>query len=242
MKLPNIYLDNQVVDLAAMNQEEVKVEIPAANTSSLLNATTQQLNLDASPAVKAVVPEGNSLLTILVPKVIQKYEADDPMSKWMQVNEERQEEIQHKLNKNYDEDAGPAIKIIGYTDVWMYFLTENYSDVIDDIVRETSSSGGIMSMFKAKGSLDKGLQGDRDIFLCLAKVGLDTSIEEHDRILSSIYMHLTGEKSCNRTGQHWVDVGFQNPDPITDIRGSGILGLIQLLYFVELYNEQACRY
>ena len=68
---------------------------------------------------------------------------------------------------------------------------------------------------------------------------MDTSIDAHERILFSIYMQLTGDDRCGRTGQHWIDIGFQNEDPQTDIRGSGILGLIQLLYFTEVYNELA---
>ena len=71
---------------------------------------------------------------------------------------------------------------------------------------------------------------------------MNTSIEIHERLLFSIYIQLTGDERCSRAGQHWIDIGFQNEDPQTDIRGSGILGLIQLLYFTEVYNELAWRY
>lgn len=162
------------------------------------------------------------------------------MSKWLRVNEERKEEIEQKLNKNYDEEEEQSpIKLIRYLDVWMYFLTEDYSAYLDDIVRETESSGGVMSFFKKKQKLNKNLEEERDIFICLAKIKMDTSIEVHERLLTSIYLQLTGNETCARTGQHWIDVGFQNEDPYTDIRGSGILGLIQLLYFTEVYNELA---
>jgi hypothetical protein len=33
-----------------------------------------------------------------------------------------------------------------------------------------------------------------------------------------------------RFGQHWGAVGFQGDDPATDLRGVGMLGLLQLLY------------
>jgi hypothetical protein len=33
-----------------------------------------------------------------------------------------------------------------------------------------------------------------------------------------------------RFGQHWGRIGFQGDDPATDLRGVGMLGLLQLLY------------
>ena len=35
----------------------------------------------------------------------------------------------------------------------------------------------------------------------------------------------------------WKDYGFQNENPRTDFRGSGILGLKQLIYFTSKYND-----
>jgi hypothetical protein len=33
-----------------------------------------------------------------------------------------------------------------------------------------------------------------------------------------------------RFGHHWGSIGFQGDDPATDLRGVGMLGLLQLLY------------
>ena len=87
------------------------------------------------------------------------------MNKWLQVNKEREEEIQQKLNKNYDAVDEVPVKIIRYLDAWMYFLTEDYSKYLDDIVRETDSSGGVFSFLKKKTKLNKSLNEERDIFL-----------------------------------------------------------------------------
>lgn len=95
----------------------------------------------------------------------QDYGEDEIMNKWMQVNKAREDEIQEKLNKNYDQVDENPIQMISYLDVWMYFSTEDFSDVIDDIVRETNSSGGLKSMFMSKTKLDKSLHIDRDIFM-----------------------------------------------------------------------------
>ena len=50
-------------------------------------------------------------------------------------------------------------------------------------------------------------------------------------LLCQIYMNLTQESEPpERMGSHWVSIGFQNVDPMTDTRGGGVLGLINILY------------
>lgn len=36
-----------------------------------------------------------------------------------------------------------------------------------------------------------------------------------------------------RYGPHWAALGFQGDDPATDLRGAGVLGLLQLLYLQQ---------
>ena len=36
-----------------------------------------------------------------------------------------------------------------------------------------------------------------------------------------------------------VDIGFQGPDPATDFRGAGYLGLLNLHYFIKYHNSNA---
>jgi len=38
-----------------------------------------------------------------------------------------------------------------------------------------------------------------------------------------------------RTGSYYQHLGFQSPDPIRDLRGSGVLGLENMLYFIQTY-------
>jgi hypothetical protein len=40
-----------------------------------------------------------------------------------------------------------------------------------------------------------------------------------------------------RRGGHWQDIGFQGDDPATDLRSVGMLGLLQMLAFLET-NQQ----
>ncbi|XP_058050786.1 ELMO domain-containing protein 3 isoform X4 [Ahaetulla prasina] len=63
--------------------------------------------------------------------------------------------------------------------------------------------------------------------------GLDNNEKVHMRILQTVYKKLTGSRfDCARYGAHWEDLGFQGMDPSTDLRGAGLLGLMQTLYFV----------
>ncbi|XP_009333367.1 PREDICTED: ELMO domain-containing protein 3, partial [Pygoscelis adeliae] len=63
--------------------------------------------------------------------------------------------------------------------------------------------------------------------------GLDDNERVHMRILQTIYKRLTRSRlGCPRYGAHWEELGFQGADPGTDLRGTGMLGLMQMLYFV----------
>ena len=52
-------------------------------------------------------------------------------------------------------------------------------------------------------------------------------------MLRTIYRQLTSTTlDCHRYGSHWEEIGFQGSDPSTDLRGVGILGLVQAVYLV----------
>ena len=40
-------------------------------------------------------------------------------------------------------------------------------------------------------------------------------------------------------GPHWVEIGFQNSNPQTDIRGGGLLGPLLLLYILENFPNSS---
>ncbi|NXG74308.1 ELMD3 protein, partial [Baryphthengus martii] len=62
---------------------------------------------------------------------------------------------------------------------------------------------------------------------------LDDNERVHMRILQTIYKKLTRSRlGCPRYGAHWEELGFQGADPGTDLRGTGMLGLMQMLFFV----------
>ena len=144
------------------------------------------------------------------------------------------------LNKKYDGDLESGANLIKSPEVFGYFLTQDLSSEISQIVRSDGKTGffGIGAPAKLNDELDE----PRDIFMAMAKISLDTSDTIQDRLLKSIYMVLIETSHCARNGQHWVEIGFQRSDPVTDIRAAGILGLYQLLYFIETYTEKARIY
>jgi|AntAceMinimDraft_11_1070367.scaffolds.fasta_scaffold41003_1 hypothetical protein len=45
--------------------------------------------------------------------------------------------------------------------------------------------------------------------------------------------------ATTRFGSHWEDVGFQGSNPATDLRGCGMLGLLQLLFLINHSHPNA---
>ncbi|XP_075592727.1 ELMO domain-containing protein 3 isoform X3 [Balearica regulorum gibbericeps] len=81
--------------------------------------------------------------------------------------------------------------------------------------------------------LQPQLQGERELALAMAQCGLDDNERVHMRILQTIYKKLTRSRlGCPRYGAHWEELGFQGADPGTDLRGTGMLALMQMLFFV----------
>ncbi|XP_033926476.1 ELMO domain-containing protein 3 [Melopsittacus undulatus] len=81
--------------------------------------------------------------------------------------------------------------------------------------------------------LQPQLQGEQELALAMAQCALDDNESVHMRILQTIYKKLTrSHLGCPRYGAHWEELGFQGADPGTDLRGTGMLALMQLLFFV----------
>ncbi|XP_053222747.1 ELMO domain-containing protein 3 isoform X3 [Podarcis raffonei] len=129
---------------------------------------------------------------------------------------------------------GP-IPLISFNEALQYFQTADLSDCrkkIQPTVRRRGLAAVAHFLF-GPPRLHQQLQSERDLALAIAQCGLDNNEKVHMRILQTIYKKLTGSRfDCARYGAHWEDLGFQGMDPGTDLRGTGMLGLMQTLYFV----------
>jgi len=75
-----------------------------------------------------------------------------------------------------------------------------------------------------------------------AKTPLDPDDVDHQRMLTQLYRTLTGDAlSPPQYGPHWQQIGFQGTDPGTDLRGSGMMALLQLLYFARHHKSLMLR-
>jgi len=124
------------------------------------------------------------------------------------------------------------------------------NDEIDDesiVVEDFRNVGWIqfISMFLCGGCSialkSNQLDLERDTLLKIAKLRLDHSNLTHCRMLQTLWIKLTDNRQCAKTGSHWQQIGFQGHDPSTDIRGSGLLGVLQLLFGMERHSEMMTK-
>ncbi|EKG04007.1 hypothetical protein TCSYLVIO_004932 [Trypanosoma cruzi] len=107
--------------------------------------------------------------------------------------------------------------------------------------RHSYSRDGIVS-----SDPDSILHHDTEFTLTLPFVPFDHSYSIHRRLLITIYHNLfrqTKNGSSNGgtrpSAIDWEVLGFQGSDPATDLRFTGILGLLQLVYLIEYYRDFA---
>lgn len=66
---------------------------------------------------------------------------------------------------------------------------------------------------------------------------------EHEPLLRELWTSLAdvfpSSPPYTRRGTHWARLGFQGLDPVTDLRGAGVLGLCDLVYFATKHRATA---
>ncbi|XP_021230573.1 ELMO domain-containing protein 3 isoform X6 [Numida meleagris] len=130
--------------------------------------------------------------------------------------------------------AGP-VPLISFNEALQFFQTTDLSECRKKIQATVRRQGlaALLHFLFGPPRLQQQLQGERDLALAIAQCGLDDNQAVHMRILQTIYKKLTCSRlGCPRYGAHWEELGFQGADPGTDLRGTGMLGLMQMLYFV----------
>lgn len=61
----------------------------------------------------------------------------------------------------------------------------------------------------------------------------------HMALLKRLWKSLWPNLPFCRVGPGWCRAGFQNPDPVSDVRGGGLLAVSQLAYFLERFQHVA---
>jgi len=72
----------------------------------------------------------------------------------------------------------------------------------------------------------------------LAKTKFDWKTPLHKRLLLDLFKSLTeSTHDCATGGSHWEIIGFQGGDPSTDLRGAGLLAVLQMLWLSENHRN-----
>eukprot|EP00347_Sterkiella_histriomuscorum_P009124 403342427 len=74
------------------------------------------------------------------------------------------------------------------------------------------------------------------------KVQFDKTNQEHEGMLEELWNILKPDKKrTERITADWIDIGFQGKDPVTDFRGTGLLGLQHLMDLCRQKQSEALR-
>ncbi|KYO17183.1 ELMO domain-containing protein 3 isoform A [Alligator mississippiensis] len=187
------------------------------------------------PAVKFVpisMLKQNGLLQALAEEASGLTEAD-PSEEVLRAQEEW-EALEAIQSGTVDNSASP-VTLISFNEALQYFQTADLTECRKRIQPTLQRRGlsAVVHFFFGPPRLHQQLQAERDLAFAIAQCGLDNNEKVHMRILQTIYKKLTGSRfGCPRYGAHWEELGFQGLDPGTDLRGTGMLSLMQVLYFV----------
>jgi len=82
--------------------------------------------------------------------------------------------------------------------------------------------------------LDSAPSREKDEIVAIARTKLCEENIMHLRVLQSVWRRLADTTDVPlRVSAQWQDIGFQGTDPSTDLRGTGLLGLVHLLALGE---------
>eukprot|EP00484_Ammonia_sp_Unknown_P001733 CAMPEP_0197020942 /NCGR_PEP_ID=MMETSP1384-20130603/1811_1 /TAXON_ID=29189 /ORGANISM="Ammonia sp." /LENGTH=497 /DNA_ID=CAMNT_0042448675 /DNA_START=24 /DNA_END=1514 /DNA_ORIENTATION=+ len=149
-----------------------------------------------------------------------------------------------------EEEEKSTFEPIEFEDLYLYLRGQANTKIKDSeiVVEDLRNVGWLtfMKLFIFGGcsiSLNTDeLMEERDDVFKIAKLKLNTKDIIHHRCLISLWMKLTNDlRACDKTGSHWQQIGFQGNDPATDIRGAGLLGVLQLVYLIENRPEMMSK-
>ncbi|KAK3095895.1 hypothetical protein FSP39_020453 [Pinctada imbricata] len=126
--------------------------------------------------------------------------------------------------------------MLSYYEFSEHLTSQDYSSVKGSIMTSVNRSGftALKHFFFGPPKLHRDLHDGRDRIFCIASTQLTNENQLHIRALQTIYRCLTGSRfDCSRYGSHWEEIGFQGNDPSTDLRGAGLLGLLNLIHMLR---------
>ncbi|KDO28854.1 hypothetical protein SPRG_05725 [Saprolegnia parasitica CBS 223.65] len=133
-----------------------------------------------------------------------------------------------------------AFRIIKWNEALEHFGSASYCLGYREaiVVADDSGRRGCFACFRGPTLAFPMASNQRELLFCIAMCSFNSAIPEHYRMLQTVYQKITHcRNECPLTGSHWEVLGFQGNDPATDLRGAGMLALLQVLYLIENHQE-----
>jgi hypothetical protein len=116
----------------------------------------------------------------------------------------------------------------------------SYADALKELTSEKTPFPGdaeeVLRCYRCDGDRSPRVV-KKGTILGMSKIKFDLTGDDtdlHRRILFTIRARLMGDDRVPELrGSHWTSIGFQNDKPWTDLRDTGMLSLLQLLYLCE---------
>ncbi|KAL4232066.1 ELMO domain-containing protein 3 [Mactra antiquata] len=196
----------------------------------------------SSKPVAVIKPTNVSLITSSTQQVTTTEETHDRVLEAAQAEWENVTTVQAGYKDTSTTKSGAeassivTVKPMSSHELIETLKQEDFTSVVSQIVPTTERHGfaAFVNFLFGPPKLHRDLINDRDRIFCIAATQLENSNESHMRTLQTIYKCLTGSKfDCPRFGTHWEEIGFQGTDPGTDLRGTGILSLLNLISLLK---------
>ena len=124
---------------------------------------------------------------------------------------------------------------VTFSELLAYFHSTNLKAQLQRAKNEHSKSSFSFTR------LSKRLQSEKLLIHAISYCQLNDKERVHLRMLQTVYSKLTGNNlMCRRIGSHWQEVGFTGVDPADDLQTVGLLGLAQLICFLD--NQRTARF
>ena len=120
-----------------------------------------------------------------------------------------------------------------YTEALLFFAGADLGGTTSPIKYEETDAGCCLSFCRI--SLSKDLQQEREHIFAIARTALDSKEPAHVALMLGLFSALDGEvvPAGRMEGPHWERIGFQGSQPGTDLRGVGMLGVLQPLFLAR---------
>ncbi|KAJ0400330.1 hypothetical protein ATCC90586_007789 [Pythium insidiosum] len=175
-----------------------------------------------------------------------------PASEWLEIQLLRKASTsQLKAEPEDDRSEGlrppspsAAVTRISYASALEFVLEdESLLDARDRIVVEDlAAPTSCFSCFSRPRLAFPEAAHERERLFCAAATAFDARNSTFVAMLQTIFRQLTrAPRDVPLSGTHWEQIGFQGNDPATDLRGCGVLSLLQMLFLVERHEELAQR-